>query len=306
MRIKSPVTNKYNVILEEELNCQLIIDTYERDYNIDVSKYFLDIESVKIYKCLDTGYRFYYPFSLSGDSNLYEELQKKPGYYGLRQEHKTAKAFIKPNDLILEIGCGSGLFLEDLQEQGIICTGLEFNEDAVQVGRCKGLNILSQDICDHAKENKGKYDIVCNFQVLEHIYSVHSFLEASFDTLKPDGNLIIVVPNNNPFLYKYDKYHTLNLPPHHMGLWDKESLLNLQKVFSIKVKRLIVEQLNEDEYEKYFKFQYQYLHTKSSLLSNLNKFFLLKLRPYRLRSLLQNIASRFVQGRNILAVYTKN
>jgi SAM-dependent methyltransferase len=305
MQIKSPVTNTYNVILEDDLICQLIIDAYKRDYNIDVSEYFEEINSVKIYKCLDTGYRFYFPFSLAGKSKLYEELQKRDGYYEIRLEHQVAETFFRANDLVLEIGCGNGFFLEKLQQRKILCTGLEFNEEAVRVGRDKGLSILNQDIAQHAKEYYESYDVVCSFQVLEHVSQVHDFIQASVNVLKPGGKLIFGVPNNNPFIYNYDKYHTLNLPPHHMGLWDTSSLANIQKFFGIRLNSILVEPLQEYEYEHYFKVKIQHLKSQSELLSRIVEAPLLYMRPTRIRQKLQKIIGRFSQGRNLLAVYTK-
>ena len=302
--IRSPVTLSKNILLEEKLSCSLIVSVYE-DFNISVEDYFKEIDSVKIYKCLDTGYRFYYPFSLSGNAELYEELQNRPGYYRLKLEHHTAKQFIKSNDEVLEIGCGSGCFLMSLKDEGIRCAGIEFNSAAVLTALDKGAKVSKQDIVSHAIENAGKYDVVCSFQVLEHISSVNEFISASLMALKKGGRLIIGVPNSNPFLYQFDKYHALNLPPHHMGLWDKQALQNLQLQFPIKMEKIIVEPLHEYEYGHYFSLLLEDLRSRSELLYLVSNFLLMKLRPGRLRYKLQKIASSFVEGRNILAVYTK-
>ncbi|NEU76752.1 methyltransferase domain-containing protein [Hassallia byssoidea VB512170] len=305
MQIKSPITNSSNVIFEDNLISQTIIDAYMKDYGVNVSKYFEGLEFVKIYKCLDTGYRFYFPLELSGDSKLYEKLQKRAGYYRLKPEHQAAKNFIKANTSVLEIGCGSGLFLEELQNLGMSCQGLEFNDDAVSAGLDKGLKILKEDICKYANDNQEKYDVVCSFQVLEHIYYVHDFINASLAVLKKGGKFIVGVPNNNPFLYKYDKYHTLNLPPHHLGLWNKNSLELLQKFFPIKLEKLIIEQLHEQEYDHYFKIQSQHLKSQSKLIGVIIEAVFINLRPARLRRKLQKLVNLSAQGRNVLAVYTK-
>jgi 2-polyprenyl-3-methyl-5-hydroxy-6-metoxy-1,4-benzoquinol methylase len=68
------------------------------------------------------------------------------------------------------------------------------------------------------------YDAVCLFQVLEHMHDISGFFKHVRAFIKPQGKLIISVPNNNPYLYVNDKLHTLNLPPHHMGLWTGSSL----------------------------------------------------------------------------------
>lgn len=303
--IKSPVTNIDNVIFEEAISCDLIIKAYQRDYGINVCEYFAGINSVKIYKCLDTGYRFFFPFSLAGLSQLYEELQKQQGYYGLRREHQMAEAFFNANKSVLEIGCGSGLFMEKLQQKSIICTGLELNEEAVIEGRKKGLNILKEDVIQHSQENISRYDVVYCFQVLEHITKVHNFIQACLDALKVGGKFIVGVPNNNPFLYKYDKYHTLNLPPHHMGLWNASSLASLPSFFSMRLNDVLVEPLYEYEYEHYFQLQVENFKSQSKLLGGFMENLLLDMKPNRLRWELQKTIGRCVQGRNILAVYTK-
>ena len=71
--------------------------------------------------------------------------------------------------------------------------------------------------------------------VLEHIYDVKSFLEASLKVLKPEGKIIIGVPNSEPYFLGYDKYCTLNLPPHHMGLWNKKVFDKLAALFNLKI-----------------------------------------------------------------------
>jgi 2-polyprenyl-3-methyl-5-hydroxy-6-metoxy-1,4-benzoquinol methylase len=302
--IQSPVTGSSNVVLEEELQVSLIIDAYNK-LNIDVSQYFKNIDSVKVYRCLDTQYRFYYPFSLNGDSKLYEELQKQSGYYRIKIEHQTAKKFIKPGAKVLEVGCGSGLFLKELEKEGMSCVGLEFNDAAIFAGNKDGLEIIKQDICEYSIKHPEKYDVVCSFQVLEHVSLAHEFISASLLTLKKGGKLIIGVPNNNPFLYQFDKYHALNLPPHHMGLWNKPSLQSLQMQFSIKLEKIIAEELHEDEHEHYFNLLIQNLKGRSEVAGTIYEFLLTKLRPFRLRFMLQKIFSSFIEGRNILVIYSK-
>ena len=76
-----------------------------------------------------------------------------------------------------------------------------------------------------------RFSFICSFQVLEHVYEVYGFLNSAIALLKNKGKLIIAVPNNNPYFLKHDKYHTLNLPPHHMGIWDERSLKFIGKLF---------------------------------------------------------------------------
>jgi hypothetical protein len=98
-KVLSPVTGSENVTLEERLDPKKIINRYKTDYGFDPSAYFENVDGVAIYRCNDTGYRFYYPRSLAGESELYEYLQKLPWYYGnWRWEHDLANEHITEKD----------------------------------------------------------------------------------------------------------------------------------------------------------------------------------------------------------------
>ena len=62
-----------------------------------------------------------------------------------------------------------------------------------------------------------------------------------------------------------DKYHTLNLPPHHAGLWNKNSLKSLGKIFPLELEVLEFEPL-EESYDQFI----------NHLLSKKQKFYLRK------------------------------
>jgi SAM-dependent methyltransferase len=187
-----------------------------------------------------------------------------------------------------------------LRDRNVRCAGLEFSPQAVEMAASNGLQVYPETINDHARKNPGKYSVVCAFQVLEHIEAAGDFIADCLKAIKPDGKLIIGVPNNNPFLFKHDKYHTLNLPPHHMGLWNKKSLKNLRKVFPLRPCLVRIEPLLGWNHGLYFRAQLEYLSSKSPWLGKLaDRIFRRYNKP------LMKVIARFVEGRNILAIYAK-
>lgn len=295
--IKSPLfLNGENAELIETFNSDTIISRYN-GLDIKVARFFKS-ESIYLYKCKKTGYRFYYPFEIVGDAQFYEDLSKnKSNYYSERWEHNNALKYIDKNDFVLEIGSGFGAFLSMLKTSNIKSVGLELNPHAIAVCTQKKLKVKNALIEDEAQTNKETYNVVCSFQVLEHITNVHSFIKASVDVLKENGKLIIGVPNNNPYLFVNDKHHTLNLPPHHAGLWDKKSLKALESVFSIKLEKLEFEPLSVN-YSYFLNLQIK--NNKSKILR-----FLLKAFNKVLPSLLKYILCKFIMGRNVLAIFKK-
>ncbi len=301
MPVKSPVTLSDNTSFIRNFDVVKIKLLYRTETKVDVSRFFGALKDIELYQCNDTGYRFYYPFNIFGDGLFYEELEKNNTWYYQRKswEHPEVIQFLNADEKILEIGCGDGYFMELCKKNNILdITGLELNCAAADKGNAAGLSILKETIQAYSESNGEKYDAVCFFQVLEHITEVHSFLEAALRCLKKGGKLIIAVPNNNPYLFQWDDYHTLNVPPHHAGLWNKEAFKNLEKFFPVKQKHVLIEPLVELRH-------WQAMRVKHVKETHPIKAFLLNLLPKFIYKMQARNDPENYEGRNILVVYEK-
>ncbi|MBN3582540.1 class I SAM-dependent methyltransferase [Algoriphagus aestuarii] len=301
----NPINREYKFDCEDSFSVKRIIDQYKSQFNQDVGKYFEGVDSVKVYKCTKTKYRFYYPFSVIGDGEFYQDLSSnKNNYYHSRWEHKVALKYAKKHEKWLEIGSGNSYFLKQLAKKQTISTGLELNQVEADDGISHGLNVVKKDFFSVNRE-LGRFDVIALFQVLEHMWDIALFFKKASELLETNGKIIFSVPNSNPYLYVSDKYHTLNLPPHHMGLWDKKSVKLVGEEFGFKLIECQTERLSDEELIKLFessniknllKFNVKYGLLK--ILYNLSP---LKLRP-RLSALFRN---RFLEGRNLFVVLEK-
>lgn len=255
----SPITLKNNTVLVDSFRSSEIIELYRSQLDIDVSRFFEQRPEFYLYHCLDTGYRFYFPKGLDGDGKFYEDLQSRLGadyYHDWKLENQFALDALKPGDKILDIGCGEGKFLSRAREKTKDISGLELNEKAVKVAVANGLNVVAESIDHHSEERKEYYDMVTMFQVLEHIYDVNGFLNASLRVLKKGGRLVIGVPNSEPWFNGYDKYSTLNLPPHHMGLWNLEVFNKVAVIFNLKMEKYMYDEDGRVIGEAYLRAKY--------------------------------------------------
>lgn len=252
MEIKSPISNKANCVLEKEISTDFIVGNYRKIFHLDFQKYFSGINKLSLYRCLDTGYRFYIP-AIEGDSNFYERLQEFPWYYmDWKWEHEQAYRLLKQGDLVLEVGFGKGGFLRRLKKAGIRAQGIELNQKSVDYAKTQGLSVSLSSLAEYAEKYPRTFDAVCSFQVLEHVAEAGKMVADMAALLKPGGTLIISVPNNCSFI-KDDKYGILNMPPHHLGLWDEKSLAKLPEVFTdIKLDRFCFEPLQPYHYRYYY------------------------------------------------------
>lgn len=203
-----------------------LIDLYDKN-GVDASPYLSSVATVDMLRCAACDLRFFYP-PCPADDLFYEQLQKFDWYYRSdKPEYGFAQRYIGEHERVLEVGCGSGGFRSWLPAS-VGYTGLEFNDEAVRKAKDAGLHVLRQSIEDHAAQILDKYDVVCSFQVLEHVPEAQSFIKACIQALKPGGKLIIAVPAEDSFL-AIASNAPLNMPPHHVLRWTDLALMNLVK-----------------------------------------------------------------------------
>lgn len=211
-----------NQVEIDAISTDLVAENYVKAFGVDVTAYFRPGDRLSLIECSDCGLRYYDPPS-PGDAAFYEALQRLPWYYqDIKPEYEFARKHVEKNDRVLEVGCGKGVFRSFLPES-IEYRGLEFNQAAIDKARAQGLNVTSQTIENHADCNKGTYDVVCHFQVLEHVTDPIGFLKASGRAVKPGGKLIVAVPSEDSFLSICEN-GWLNMPPHHVSRWKDQTL----------------------------------------------------------------------------------
>src|SRR6185436_3397926 len=104
--IASPLTSRAGAAsLKRRLPSATIVDEYRRQFGYDATRYFHGVPEVGMYECMDTGFRFYYPFTLVGDESLYRTLEQFPwNYKDDKWEHDAALAYLSAGQRVLDVG----------------------------------------------------------------------------------------------------------------------------------------------------------------------------------------------------------
>jgi SAM-dependent methyltransferase len=116
----------------------------------------------------------------------------------------------------LDIGCGRGLLLARLRDMGWQVEGTELSDNAARYGR----DVLNLDIHTKPVHEVGfadaSFDMVIIWHVLEHLYAPQEMLREIRRILKPDGALLVAVPNFGSWEARFGKRHWfhLNVPGH--------------------------------------------------------------------------------------------
>lgn len=242
--VVSPVTGKSGCRMMGRVDTIQLSHRYATYLGISVKKTFEGIDQLSVYQCPDTGYCFYYPFNVSGDHHFYEQLQKYDWYYmDWKWEHQIVYEKVLYGQKVLEIGCGKASFISRLSnEKNSLTVGLELNPSAAKGSLPIHCTVENKSIESYSSDHAGLFDWVCTFQVLEHVTDIKSFLTSAIQCLKPNGKLVLSVPNNKSFI-RHSYWPILNMPPHHMGLWDEFSLKSLENFFDIEYEGCYFEEL---------------------------------------------------------------
>ena len=98
---------------------------------------------------------------------------------------------------VLDLACGSGIFLELLAEQGIPALGVERNPTVVAWVKQHGWDIVEQDVFAFLEQTTETYDGVFCSHFLEHLpfEQVLRFFELLAPRVRAAGTVVIVVPN---------------------------------------------------------------------------------------------------------------
>ncbi len=105
---------------------------------------------------------------------------------------------------VLDVGCGGGILCEALAKAGAIVTGLDAEQDAIQVAQQHAIdNQLSIDYhCSPIEEFESqKFSIITCMEMLEHVQNPELVLKHCKRLLKPKGILFLSTINRSMKAY---------------------------------------------------------------------------------------------------------
>ncbi len=117
---------------------------------------------------------------------------------------------------VLDAGCGLGLYLEHLAEQGACVHGIEFDAERARAAAQVRPHVL-QASAEALPYAEASFDLVLSNEVLEHVQDDRQAVREAVRVLAPGGQMILFAPNRlYPFethgCYWRGVYHFGNIP----------------------------------------------------------------------------------------------
>jgi O-antigen chain-terminating methyltransferase len=134
-------------------------------------------------------------------------------------------------EVILDLGCGRGEFLDVLREAGKLARGVDSNAEMVALCRSKGLYAEQGDLFDYLGElDEACIDGIFSAQVVEHLpgHRIPEMLSLAAAALRPGGRIVIETPNPDCLAifashYFLDPTHQRPLPHALLAFYLEES-----------------------------------------------------------------------------------
>lgn len=139
---------------------------------------------------------------------------------------------------ILDIGCGTGAFLNTMKEAGWKITGLEPDDRAI--AKAKSLyQIQPQSSSELFNMSEQQFDAITMWHVLEHVHQLNEYFFQIRKILKDNGTLFIAVPNYTSFdAYFYKETWAAYDVPRHLYHFSPMSMELLVKRYGMKIKTI--------------------------------------------------------------------
>lgn len=205
---------------------------------------FAAYEPTVLFRCRRCGAGFYRP-AWSAPAAFYDVLQADSDTYYLQEkwEYGWALSEVRPGDRVLDVGCGAGCFLELARTRGAAAVGIETAPSARAQAISRGFPVYDLEVEDASRIVGREFDVVCAFQVLEHVSEPVAFAKALASCLRQGGKLILAVPNAEGSM-RWLKDQSSELPPHHLSEWTATAIEALAERLGLEVLDMAYEPLD--------------------------------------------------------------
>ncbi|WP_100332361.1 class I SAM-dependent methyltransferase [Bacillus xiapuensis] len=158
---------------------------------------------------------------------------------------------------LLDVGCGTGWFLEIAKEKGVKCHGLELGEDLASfTSERLNIPIWNQQLSDlHTDE---KFDVITMFDLIEHVEDPLNLVNAAKSLLNKDGILVIFTPHYDSVAIQVMKSESnLIMPAEHLSYFTEQSIYRLAELTGMEVSYFATKGIDLGDLKSYYEYNQQ-------------------------------------------------
>jgi 2-polyprenyl-3-methyl-5-hydroxy-6-metoxy-1,4-benzoquinol methylase len=130
---------------------------------------------------------------------------------------------------LLEVGAAFGTFCVEMKSRNCFkqIVGVEPTPNLAQTCREKGVEVIEKTIEEISFPEAEKFNVVVNFEVIEHLFSPKDFLLQCKKLLKPNGLFVVTCPNGKGFDVVVLGEKSVAVDHEHLNYFNPKSLTRL-------------------------------------------------------------------------------
>ena len=166
---------------------------------------------------------------------LFEKIYHFVKVNALKNKVNLISKLIPQKGIVLDIGSGTGDFLMTAKNSGWEIKGIEPNSKAKQIAVSKG--VVFEDALENIADNS--IDVITMWHVLEHVPNLDEQFKQLKRIVKPNGYIIIAVPNYKSFDAKYYKSFWAAFDvPRHLWHFSKTAIQKLAANYNLELEKV--------------------------------------------------------------------
>ncbi len=167
--------------------------------------------------------------------NLFEKVYHLVRSISLKKKLILINSFRSETKNLLDVGCGTGDFLQTIKQNNWKVFGIEPNNQARVIANKKVGNTVFK-IEELLNFEPHSLDVITLWHVLEHLPNLEDHIQVFKQLLKSNGTLVIAVPNYKSYDAKhYKEFWAAYDVPRHLWHFNQNSILKLVSKFHMKV-----------------------------------------------------------------------
>ena len=157
----------------------------------------------------------------------------------LKRKLTLINSFPVSGKTILDVGCGTGDFLQTAKNNSWNVYGIEPNEKARAIANSKTKNQVF-DTNTLQEFESGTFDVITLWHVLEHLPNLEIEIQNLNRLLKPNGRLVIAVPNFKSYDAKhYNAFWAAYDVPRHLWHFSQTSISKLFSKHNLEIEKTL-------------------------------------------------------------------
>lgn len=147
---------------------------------------------------------------------------------------ESFKPYFKNREKILDIGCGEGLFLKHLKEEGVQGVGIEYNLGIANDVQKMGFKVYAGSAVDIWPQVKESFDGAFCSHLIEHLpfENIIDMVEGMSSKLRPGAKVVFAWPN--PGSLQMQLFHFWR-DPEHIRYYDQYLIAGLFEHYGLMI-----------------------------------------------------------------------